>query len=95
MSTDTVEEPAVVADDHSTTSKSFETFFKCAECVDIDVVGWLIEKQHVALFLECHGKVETVAFTSREHATEFALIGTIEVESAEISTHVGSWSPCR
>ena len=71
-----------MADDNGTAGEGFETFFECAEGVDVDVVGWLIEEQHVALFLESHGKVESVAFTSRKHATELALVSTVEVESA-------------
>ena len=55
VSTDAVEDPTVVADHYRTASKGFKTFLKGAERIDVDVVGWLVEKQHVAFLLQGKG----------------------------------------
>ena len=47
VGTDTVEEPAVVADNHSTTGKCLQTFLQGTQRVHVDIVGWLIEEQCV------------------------------------------------
>ena len=88
MSTDTVEEPTVVADYHGATCKLLQTFLKGTERVYVDIIGRLVEEEHVALFLQCHGKVQTVSFTTREHTAFLLLVGTREIETGEISTHI-------
>ena len=80
MSADTVEEPTVVADDHGTTGKRLKTFLKGTQSVDIDVVGRLVEKQHVAFLLEGERQLQTIALTTREHGTQFALVGAREIK---------------
>lgn len=57
VGTDAVEEPTVVTDDHGTTGESFETFLQGTEGVHVDVVGRLIEEQHVAFLLQGKGKL--------------------------------------
>ena len=64
MGANTVEEPAVVADDHSTASKRFQTFLKRTECVHVDVVGRFVEQQHVALLLQRKRQLQAVALTT-------------------------------
>ena len=66
VGTDTIEEPAVVADNHSTTGKCLQTFLQGTQRVHVDIVGWLIEKQYVALLLQCQCQLQTVALTTRE-----------------------------
>ena len=44
MGADAVEEPAVVADYHGAAGESLKAFLKGTERVDVDVVGWLVEK---------------------------------------------------
>lgn len=63
---DAVEEPTVVADYDGAACKVVETFFECAEGVDVDVVGRFVEEEHVAFFFECHCEVEAVAFAAGE-----------------------------
>ena len=53
MGADAVQEPAVVADDHGTSSEVFKTFLQGTQGVHIDIVGGLIEQQDVAFLLEC------------------------------------------
>ena len=88
MCADTVQEPAVVADDHGAAGKGFQTLFQGAQGVDVDVVGRLVEQEHVALFLERHGQMQSVALTARKHAAQLVLVGTIEVEAAEVGVDV-------
>ena len=46
--TDTVEEPAVVADHYGASGEAFKTFLQSAQRVHVDIVGRLVEQQHVA-----------------------------------------------
>jgi len=39
----TIEEPAVVADDHSTSGEILDSFFKSSQGVDVEIVGRFIE----------------------------------------------------
>ena len=64
MGANAVEEPAVVADDHSTASKRFQTFLKRTERVHVDVVGRFVEQQHVALLLQSKRQLQAVALTT-------------------------------
>ena len=51
MSTNTVEEPAVVADNHSTAGEVLKTLLQSPHSVDIDVVCRLVEEQNIGLAL--------------------------------------------
>ena len=64
MGANTVEEPAVVANHHSTASKRFQTFLKRTERVHVDVVGRFVEQQHVALLLQSKRQLQAVALTT-------------------------------
>jgi hypothetical protein len=44
---DSVEEPAIVADDDDATGERFQAGFECAERVDVEVVRRLIEEEDV------------------------------------------------
>ena len=88
MGADAVEEPAVVADDYRTACESLQAFLQSTQGIDVDVVGRLVEQEHVALLLKRHGQVQTIAFATRKHAAEFVLVGTVEVEAAQISVNI-------
>ena len=88
VGTDSVEEPAVVADNHSTAGKCFQTFFQCTQRVHVDIVGRLIEEQYVAFLLQRQGQLQTVALTTLKHTAELALVGSREVESRDIGSCV-------
>ena len=51
-------------DDYCTSRKVLETFLKSTDCVYVNIVGRLVEKEHVALILESKGKVKTVSLTT-------------------------------
>lgn len=88
MGADTVEEPAVVAYDHGTAGKVFQALFQSTHSVDIDIVGRLVEEQHVGLAFERQSQVKTVAFAAAEHADLLALVGAAEIETADVGTAV-------
>ena len=81
VGTNSVEEPAVVTDDYCTSGKRFQTFFECTERVHVDIVGRLVEQQHVSLLLQCECELQTVSLTARKYTAEFALVGSGEVET--------------
>ena len=85
---DAVEEPAVVAHHHGTSGKVLQTLLEGAQGVDVDVVGRLVEKQHVALLFQGHCQEEAVALATREHSDHFLLVGTGEVEAREIGSGI-------
>jgi len=69
-----------VADHHGTARKSLQAFFQGAQRVHVDVVGRLIQQQHVALLFQGQGQLQAVALAAREHAAELVLVGAREVE---------------
>src|SRR5687767_866977 len=83
-----VDKPAVVGDHDDTSCKIFQCFFKCAQCVDIDVVCRLIEQKDVSSFTQCDCKLNSVAFTAGENANLLLLIRSCEIEFAYVCTHV-------
>ena len=95
VGTDSVEEPAVVADNHSTASKCFQTFLQGTQRVHVDIVGRFIEEQNITFLLQCQGQLQTVALTTRENTAELALVGAREVETADVSTCIHVSAPRR
>ena len=73
-----------MADDHSTAGESFDALFQSTEGVHVDVVGRLVQQQHIGFRLEGHGQVQPVALASRQHAALLLLVGTVEVEFADV-----------
>src|SRR6185503_2321850 len=81
-----VEEEAVVADDHRAAGEILERFLERAQGLDVEVVGRLVEQQHVAALLEHLGEMDAVALTARELADLLLLVRPAEVEGADIGT---------
>jgi len=48
MRCDPIEEPAVVTDDHGATREIEQRLLQSPECVNIEIVGWLIQQQEVS-----------------------------------------------
>ena len=84
VSGDTVEEPAVVGDDHGTTRELQQGVLEGAQGFDIQIVGRFIQQQHVAAGLQQLGQMQTTALTTGEFANPLLLVGTLEVEAADI-----------
>ena len=83
---DPVEEPAVVADDHGAAGEGLQAGLERPERVDVEVVGRLVEQQHVAARLEQLGQVDAVPLAAGQLADRLLLVGAPEVEAR----HVGA-----
>src|SRR3954467_6674893 len=77
---DAVEEPAIVADDHSAAGEILQRLLQRAQRIDVEIVGRLVEQQHVGTGLEHLGKMHAVALAARERADFLLLVGALEVE---------------
>src|SRR6476620_5901534 len=88
MGRDAVEEPAIVADDHRAAGEILQRLFERPQGIDIEVVGRLVEQEHVRARLEHLGEVHSVAFAARELADLLLLIGAAEVEGAAIAARI-------
>ena len=85
---DAVEEPAVVADHHRAAGERLEGVLEGAQGVDVEVVGGLVEQQHVPALLEHLGELHAVALAAGEHADLLLLVGALEVEAADVGPAV-------
>src|SRR5689334_4808154 len=85
---DAVEEPAVVADDDRAPREREQGVLERAHRVDVEIVGRLVEQQHVAALREHLGEVHAVALTTRELADRLLLIGALEVEAGDVRAPV-------
>src|SRR5579883_3168285 len=85
---DAVEEPAIVTDDHRAAGEVGQRLFQGAQRVDIEVVGWLVEQQHVGAALQHLGEVDAVALAARKLADLLLLVGSAEVERGAVGAAV-------
>ena len=81
---DTVEKPAVVADDHDTAGKLQQGVFERTQGVDVEVVRRLVEQQHVGAGLEQRGEMHTVPLAARQLAHLPLLVPPLEVEPGAV-----------
>ena len=88
MRSQPVDKPTVVRNHQYATGKVFQRFFQCAQRIDINIVGRLIEQQHVATFAQGHRKLNTVAFTAGEHPDFLLLVSARKVELTDICSDV-------
>ena len=88
MRADAVEEPAVVTDDHGAAGEVLQTLLQGTHGVDVDVVGGLVEQQHIGFALEGEGQVQAVALAAAEDAYLLALVGAAEVESRYVRARI-------
>jgi hypothetical protein len=79
MGRDAVQEPAVVADDDHAAGERLQSGLQRAQRVDVQVVGRLVEQQHVAAGLEQLGQVDAVPLPSRQRADELLLVGAAAI----------------
>ena len=86
MGCDSVQEPPIVSDDHSTSGELEQSIFQTGECLHVEVVRRLIQEQEVATLLERQGKVQTVPLTTGENTGFLLLVGTFETETGDVGT---------
>ena len=77
-----------MADDHGTTRVHLESILERAQGFDIEVIGWLIEEQHVGSATQHLGQMNAVTFAARELTDKLLLVGTLEVERGNIGTSI-------
>src|SRR4051794_16961447 len=88
MRRDLVEEPPVVADDDRAAWELLQGVFERTQRLDVEVVGRLVEKQHVSAGLQRQRKVEPVALATGEHACRLLLVRALETEGRDIRAAV-------
>ena len=54
-----------MADDHGTTRVHLERILKRAQGFDVEVIGWLIEEQHVGAATQHLGQMDAVTFAEK------------------------------
>ncbi len=84
MGGDAVEEPAVVGDDDGAAGEGEQRLLERAQRVDVEVVGRLVEQQHVAAAAQQLGEVQAVALAAGELAELLLLVGALEVEAGDV-----------
>src|ERR1700726_2098964 len=88
MRGDAVEEPAVMADDHGAAGEILQRLFERAQGVDVEIVGGLVEQQHVGAGLEHLGQMNAVALAARQCADLLLLVGALEIERRAIAARI-------
>src|SRR5438477_3848995 len=83
-----VEEPAIVADDHRAAPEVDERVLYGAERVDVEVVGRLVEEEHVATGAEQLGEVDAVSLAAGQVLHLLLLVGAGEVEERGVRARV-------
>ena len=82
---DAVEEPAIVRDHHGAAGKAQQRLLQRAQRLDVQIVGGLIEQQHVAAGAQHLGEVHAVALAAGELADQLLLLRALEVEAADVA----------
>ena len=79
-----VQEPTVVGDDEDAARKRQNRLLERSQGVDIEVVGRLVEEQHVGALFEHPRQVDAAALAAGKLIDGFLLVGAREVELADI-----------
>jgi len=88
MGGDAVEEPAVVADDHDATREAEDGVLQGPQGIDVEVVGRLVEEEHVRAALQHLGQLHAVSLATRELAHLLLLVAALETEAGHIGPGV-------
>ena len=70
-------------------AKSSSASSSARKRVDVEIVGRLVEQQHVGAALQHLGEMHAVALAARELADLLLLVGALEVEGADIGAADG------
>ncbi len=84
MRGDAIQEPAVVRDDDGAARELQQGLLQGAQGLDVQIVGRLVQQQHVGAASEQLGQVHAVALTTGEILDELLLIGAFEIEAAHV-----------
>ncbi len=75
---------------HKPAAESSQLFLQPFDCINVEMVGWLIENQHVGVGHECHGKRNSLFLPARQLGG-----GPIEEFTQAQSVEHGLASPSR
>ena len=81
---DPIEEPAVVRDDQRAAGEFRKRVLERTQRLHIEIVGWLVEEQHVAALQQRRREMQPTALAARESTDVLLLIGSLEVEAPEV-----------
>src|SRR5215475_6366447 len=81
-------EPLDVADDDRAAGEILERLLERAQRIDVEIVRWLVEQEHVGTRLEHLGEMHPVPLATRERADLLLLVGALEVEVGAIGTRI-------
>src|SRR6185295_8099647 len=62
----------------------FQSALEGAKGVDVEIVGRLVEQQHIATGLQDLGEMHTVSFATRQIPDTLLLVAPLEVEAGAI-----------
>ncbi len=85
---DAVEEVAVMADEDDGAGVTGQHFLEHVQCFEIEVVGRLVEHEHVRGLGECAGEHEAAALTAGQHAQRCAALLGLKQEIAHVGDDV-------
>src|SRR6059036_1598374 len=86
MGGDAVEEPAVVADDEHAAGEFEQRVLERPQRFHVQVVGRLVQQQHVASGEHRLREVHPAALAAVERAQLLLLVGALDVEPAEVNS---------
>ena len=95
MRGDPVEEPAVVAAHEAAPAESLQTFLQGPQGVHVEVVGRLVEQDHVCPLLEHASEVDPVSLAPGQVLDLLLLIGAPEIKSSDIPSGIDLGFPKR
>ena len=75
-----------MGDHHGAAGKLEQRFFQGAQGFHVQVVGGLVQHQHVATLGQGLGQVQSAALTAGEVAHQLLLVVALEVEAADVGT---------
>ena len=84
MGGDPVQEPAIVRNHDGSTGEIHQRLLQCTEGVHIEIVGRLVEQEHVRPGLEHLGQMNPVAFSPREDPDRLLLFCPGEIEARAV-----------
>ena len=84
VSGDAVEKPAVVGDDDRAAGEVEQRLLEGAQGVDVEIVGRLVEQEHIGALLQHLGEMDAVALAAGELADLLLLVGAAEIEERAI-----------
>jgi len=90
---DPVEEPPIVADHDSAAGELLEPVLERAQGVDVEIVGRLVEQQHVTRALDHLRQVDAVALAAGQDADALLLVLALEVEARDVRPRVDRLLP--